>query len=179
VIRLGLIICFLAVFTSCAEDSNNSLSVTVVPSNPILVAQGDGTTVNGDELSAPYFTVTKALITWKGTQSVSLILLSLQTTDKKYSCAFSGDDLLAILPTTINGTSILDSTTGTIVLPSVPDGITISTTLFGCGGLVVADKTASSFNIPMDVKIVGTVINPSDATQATGRATGTASITVQ
>ncbi|MCC6277463.1 MAG: hypothetical protein IT289_06085, partial [Oligoflexia bacterium] len=144
-LTLGLLQC---------SQTTSPLTISVVPTSPVLVPLGDGTTVGGNDLTTPYFVVSKVNISWAGPKSVSLLTLTLSTRDKKYTCSFSGDDLLAILPTTLSdATSILDATSGTIVLPERAGGVTISASVFGCGSVAVKDRTASSFFIPMDVRL--------------------------
>ncbi|MDZ4677833.1 MAG: hypothetical protein SGI74_10020 [Oligoflexia bacterium] len=164
---------------ACAKKNSNLL-INPTPARPILIVGGESTTVNGFDLSPPYFTVASMSVHWKGGGNLAILAITMESVVSagsttasaiKVKCALSGDDLKLVFPDNIS------AATGGIVVAEGAAAIT--SRIFGCGGITLPIPAPESFNIPVTVKVTGVIQVPSNPNNTTGRAIGTSIINVQ
>lgn len=169
--KIAIIILAVVIFIACQQSGNKGLTISATPNNPILQPTGEAT-CSGNKITAPLFIVQSFNVTWTGTGDVSIMSLELKTTSSgattsSYSCTLSGDKLYASFPSeNLVGSQILIRQGAS---PVKMGGIC-------CGGVPLPSPVPDTFNIPVQVKLSGGIIDSSNNT--TGRASATTVITV-
>jgi hypothetical protein len=171
----GLLI-LLTVLTalSCVpKTQQGQLTVIAVPTNPILIPKGNGTTLNGEIISPPYFIVSQLIVGYPGALQAQVLYVELTKSGSGgtvgYTCTAAGDDLRSIF------SDDLDSN-GQVVIAAASN---IQSSPFACQGIPVTNPDAANFNIQLTIKVTAAIYDSANPLQPTGRAIGTTTITVQ
>jgi hypothetical protein len=173
---------------ACGNQQDTGLDVSVTPDRPVMIPYGTGTTVsNWFKLTPGYFTLTSINLKWRGTGTLNVIAIVLQSPDVisggttggttgsgsgmvSVACNFAGDDLGVIY-------SSLKDSNGNIMIPATTTPVFNSSAESGCGGISLPSPIPQSFNTPVQVKVIGAVVDSTNNT--VGRATATANIVIQ
>jgi hypothetical protein len=172
---LILILIFGLCIAECGPKQGDSgIGVSVNPGQPIFIPWGTLPAPVGPggyfQLAPPYFSANSIIINWTGTNTLQLLAVLITTVDPNatipVTCALAGLDLTTIFAAQAN------PVTGNV---NIPPGTTATSAAWGCGSITVPTPLPNSFNIPINVKVVGIVLDGSG--NAIGRVSGSTNIT--
>lgn len=174
--RIALILAVVVVALACQKKAD-LLQLTVEPLQPIIIPAGK-TTVNGKEISAPWYTINSITLNWNtdnrddGVAQVLAIIIKSkfstggtvgQGTD--FTCAVDGDLLYTMFPS--NGAGRI------IIGRNEPR---TSKTGFICSGFTLPSPVPEQFNVPTTVKVYAAQVADNNYYKTMARATTTARI---